>query len=329
MDRALPTSLALLLALAVPATAQAQTAGATPARGKAVLVATEKGISTASFLANRRLDVTITYKRRSSSASTVRLAARFKSGKRCPTRPSSADRRRLGMATRQGVRSSYFAATGWARFGSGVNRVCIWAQEGSGSYRRLAMQRPVFARSLFGATAVEGTHVGLAVTAAHIASSAPITGNRVVEGIGGRGGTCKLEDSPLTSLAQAGIQVSSFSHATGAACTRIAVNAASTAGSASLAAGPTAVGAPTRVVQHVGDCNPGVTRSVPVPRVDAATFLAAAGCKLGRVISGTSENRKRAGLPPAGDIYQVLYRGKAVVLAPAGTTVDVMTDDRP
>lgn len=329
MPRVLLTSFALLVAAALPAAARAQSDGPTPARGKAVLVASEKGINTASFLANRRLDVTVTYRRRSSSARTVGLAARFKlSGKRCPARPSSADRRRLGPAARTGVRSSYFTATGWARFGSGVNRVCIWAQEGSRSYRRLAMQRPTFARSLFAASTAEGTHVGLAVTAYNVASSAPISGTRTVEGLGGPAGSCEIEESPLTSMTLGGVQVSTLSHATGSACTRLAVNATSPAGAASLAAGPTAVGAPSRVVQHVGDCNPDITRGVPVPAASAATFMAAAGCRLGRVLSGISETRKRAGMPADGNVFQVLYRGKGVTLAPAGTTVDVMIDDR-
>lgn len=330
MPRAFPTSLALLLALALPATAQAQSEGPTPARGKAVLVASEKGINTASFLANRRLDVTVTYRRRSSSARTVRLAARFRSGRRCPARPSRSDRRRLGPASRQGARSSYFSATGGARFGSGVNRVCLWAQEGSRGYRRLPMQRPTFARSLFAASTAEGTDaaIGLALTGFHVASSAPITGGQAIEGLGGRGGSCEIREEPLTSRLIAGVYVAGVSHATGAACTRLAVNAASPAGSASLAVGPTAVGAPSRVVQHVGDCNPDITRSVPVLGANAAAFMAAAGCRLGRVISGTSEGRKRAGMPAGGDIFRVLHQGKAVVLAPAGTTVDVVIDDR-
>ena len=51
MVRVLPTSLALLVAAAVPVSAHAQSSTPTPARGKAELVTTAKGIRTASFLA--------------------------------------------------------------------------------------------------------------------------------------------------------------------------------------------------------------------------------------------------------------------------------------
>ncbi|MBF6618900.1 MAG: hypothetical protein ITG02_01550 [Patulibacter sp.] len=316
------------MAAALPAAAQAQSDGPTPSRGKAELVTSVKGNPTASFLANRSLDVEVTYRRRSSSTRTVRLAGRFRvSGRRCPSRPSSADRRRLGVATRNGRRSSYFTARGTARFKVGTNRVCVWAKEGSRGYRRLPQIRERFARSLFALTSAEGTNVGMAVTAYQAASSAPLAGVRVVEGIGPRS-TCRVDEEPATSVEHAGIFRSGLSHATAAPCTRLAASVTSTAGSGVVAAGPTAVGAPTRVVQHIGDCNPEITRSVPVLGANASTFMAAAGCKLGRVISGTSEGRKRAGLPAAGDIFMVRYRGRAVSVAPAGTTVDVVVDDR-
>ncbi len=330
MRRVAPLSLAALALLLVggPATAHAQSGGPTPARGQAVLVASPKGNPTATFLANRTVDVAVTYRRRSSSTRTVRLAGRFAvSGRRCPARPSATDRRRLGVASRQGARSSIFTARGSTRFAVGVNRVCVWAQEGSRGYRRLPMIRETFVRSLFALTSAEGTSAGLAVTAYQATASAPLGGVRVIEGLG-PGSSCRLREEPATTSEVAGIFRSGLSHASGSVCTRLAVNLASSVGAGVVAAGPTAVGAPTRVVQHVGDCNPEITRSVPVLGAQAAAFMAAAGCRLGRVISGTSETRKRAGLPAGGDVFSVLYRGRAVPVAPAGTTVDVVIDDR-
>lgn len=328
MRRLIPTSLVAVLAATVPATAHAQTETPTPSRGKAAVVASVKGNPTATFLANRSVDVAVTYRRRSSSTRTVRLAGRFGiSGRRCPARPTSADRRRLGTATRDGARSSTFTARGSTRFRVGANRICVWAKEGSRGYRRLSMIRETFARSLFAVTSAEGTNVGLAVTAFRAASSSPFAGTLVVEGLGGSAG-CRLREEPLTARELGGVFQAGQSSATGSACTRLAANVAGAAGAGAVAAGPTPVGAPARVVQHVGDCNPEITGSVPVPATQAGVFLAAAGCKLGRVISGTSETRKRAGMPASGDVFRVLYRGRPVSLAPAGTTVDVVIDDR-
>ncbi len=329
MRRAFPTFLAALLVAGVPASAaHAQSGGPTPARGQAAVVASAKGNPTVSFLANRSLDVAVTYRRRSSSTRSVQLAGRFAvSGRRCPSRPSSSDRRRLGTASRNGARSSYFTARGSARFRTGTNRICVWAREGSGSYRRLAMIREPFVRSMFALTSAEGTDGELAITAYQAASTAAISGARVVEGLG-PGDSCRVEESPATSSEVAGIFLSGLSHATGSNCTRLGASITSAVGSGVVEAGPTAVGAQTRVVQHVGDCNPDITRSVPVPGAQAGTFMAAAGCRLGRVISGTSETRRRAGMPATGAVFQVQYRGRAVALAPAGTTVDVVIDNR-
>jgi hypothetical protein len=329
MNRIVSSFLAAVAVALVPATAaHAQTEGPTPSKGRAALVASVQGNPAATFLANRSVEVAVTYRRRSSSTRTVRLAGRFgTSSRRCPQRPSSRDRRRLGTATRDGARSSYFTARGTTRFKSGTNKVCIWAKEGSRGYRRLPMLREKFAASMFALTSAEGTSAGLAVTAYQAGSTAPIAGVRSVEGFG-RGSACRIEESPVTSTETAGLFHDGLSHATGSACTRLGVNVSSPAGAGAVAAGPTAVGAPTRVVQHVGDCNPEITRSVPVLGANAEAFLAAAGCRLGRVISGTSETRKRAGTPAGGDVFMVLYRGKLVRLAPAGTTVDVVIDDR-
>lgn len=328
MRRVLPLSIAVALVAAVPTSAAAQSDGPRPSRGKAVLVATVKDGASATFLANRSVDVSITYRRRSSSTRTVRLAGRFgTSSRRCPARPTSGDRRRLGPASRDGAQASTFTARGSTRFRAGSNRICVWAQEGSRGYRRLPMIRETFERSLFAVTSAEGTNAGLAVTAFQAVSSSPLAGTAVVEGLG-PGNSCRLREEALRTRELGGVFQAGLSHATGSTCTRLAANVTGAAGAGAVAAGPTAVGVGTRVVQHVGACNPEITRSVPVPGTQAGAFLAAAGCKLGRVISGTSETRKRAGMPPAGDVFAVAYRGRPVSLAPTGTTVDVVIDDR-
>ncbi|WP_022929410.1 hypothetical protein [Patulibacter americanus] len=321
MRRLVPLSLVLLLATG-GATAQAADTGAPRlARGGATLTAAHPGTTVASFLSGRPLDVTVLYRRRT-AARTVRLAARFgPRGGRCPRRPSAADRRRL-RAT--GGVGSTFTASGRARFAAGKNVVCVWPQEGSGGYRRPIRLRESFRPSLFAATAVEGTNGPAAGSGAVVQSSSPVSGTYTRVTLG-TGDGCGERTGPASAMKSAGLHTVNVAGYTGSACTGFRLEVSGRAGSATVAVGQTAVGTPTRVVQHVGACNPSVLGLLPVTRQEAARFLAGAGCRLGRLIRGRKEGTQDP--VPSRALFRATYRGLDVAAAPRGATVDAFVDD--
>lgn len=318
-----PLTLVLLLAAAAPA--GAATLEPRPAKGRAVLVATDRVGNQATFVADRLVDVTFTYRRRGPSSRPVRLATRLAArGRSCPRRATSADRRRVGLISQSSAGRSFVNGTSSFRFLPGTSRVCVWAEEGSGAYRRLPALSPSFSRSLFAATVAEGTQGDLAVTASSVLSTSPITGTRTMDSLAG-GDPCGVETGPLRTLTSGAIQKATTSLATGSVCNRVELQATSGTASASLAVGRTPVGAPARVLGHVGACDAEIVRNTPVPKEAAGAFLAAAGCRLGKIVDGEVENSQ---FPASGRVYALYYRGKSVDVAPKGTTIDVLVDTR-
>ncbi|MDO9407515.1 hypothetical protein [Patulibacter sp.] len=325
MRRALPP-LVLLATLAVAAPSGAATSPEPrPAKGRAVVVATAPRTSYAVFAANKPVDLNVVYHRRSSSAA-VRLAVR-PGADSCPSRPRAADRRRGGVGGSSSSGRAYVATAIRIRARVGVNRVCVWAKEGSGSFRRRVVVRETFARNLFAATTAQGSQGDLAIAAATVLSSSPLSGTLTQQTLGG-GSPCGVESRPLQPYRIGVIQRATYSVGTGSVCTGLAVQAASGPSSASLAVGTVPVGAPAAVVGHVGDCDAEILKSVPVPRAAVPAFVAAAGCRLGRVLDGSDETRRRGGRPATGNAYLAVYRGRTVDVAPKGTRIDVLIDAR-
>lgn len=262
------------------------------------------------------------YRPRSSSRS-VTVAARFAVRGRCARRPSSSDRRRLSIVRRS---NGVLNLRGRGTFRSGDNRICVWAREGRGSYRKPRTVMRTFKSSLVAATAAESSDAMGALNTIAISSTRPITGTS-----SNQNSRCEVETKPIRASKGTGAfytaGATTFSATT---CNAVSYQATiSGVGTVALAVGPTALNAPARVVRHQGDCHVEPADNLVIFGPAMPAFVGQLGCRVGKIIPSKSEARRRVGLPANGAVLGAQVRGRPVFLAPAGTTVDILVDSIP